>query len=522
MIFNSIPFFVFIGIFFPLYFALRGKARLVLCLLASYFFYGWWDWRFLSLIAFSTFVDYFVGLRLDETEDRAVRKRLLITSMVVNLGFLAFFKYFNFFIGSFKDMLTGFGYDGSLTSLNIILPVGISFYTFQSMSYTIDAYFKKIKVEKDFLRFATFISFFPQLVAGPIVRASDFLPQFQKDRDFEWNRFTAGLGQVVWGFFKKVAVADSLAPFVDQCFAAPETFGSLHLIIGVIFYSFQIYCDFSGYSDIAIGLARIMGFDFPENFNKPYFSKNFSEFWTRWHISLSSWLRDYLYIPLGGNRGGTLGSWLIIAVFMALSVLLTGIWWIAIIYLIVAAGTYFYMAQSDANRKNAYNYMNLMDTMLLGGLWHGASWAFVFWGFLHGMYLVVQRLGGPIWNQMLDTVRTPKFVKDVLAVAMVYFFTCLAWIYFRAPDFEIANQVIAGIASLEGMSFGAVINKFWVIKGILLIGLLLSVEVLDEQLTFWKLLQTHPVFRVLAIVGLLWVIAFMGSFGANSFIYFQF
>lgn len=522
MIFNSLIFFVFIGIFFPLYFALKGKARLILCLAASYFFYGWWDYRFLSLIAFSTFIDYFVGLKLDNTEDQPTRKRLLITSMVVNLGFLAFFKYFNFFIGSFTEMIRGFGYDGSLSSLKIILPVGISFYTFQSMSYTIDVYFKKIKVEKDFLRFATFISFFPQLVAGPIVRASDFLPQFQKDREFSWDRFNAGLGQIVWGFFKKVAVADSLAPFVDQCFAAPETFGSLHLLIGVIFYSFQIYCDFSGYSDIAIGLARIMGFDFPDNFNKPYFSKNFSEFWTRWHISLSSWLRDYLYIPLGGNRGGTFASWFIILVFMILTVLMTGWWALLAIYLVSSIGTYFYMKQSKANSNNAYNYMNLMNTMLLGGLWHGASWAFVFWGFLHGMYLVIQRLAGPIWNKFLDTIRTPMLIQNALAIGLVYFCTCLAWIYFRAPDFEIANQVIAGIASLEGFNFGAVINKFWVIKGFLLIGLLLAVELVDEEYTFWRMLQTNTMFRIVSIVGLLWVIAFFGSFGANSFIYFQF
>jgi alginate O-acetyltransferase complex protein AlgI len=297
MIFNSLPFFVFIGIFLPLYFLLKGKARLLLCLIGSYFFYGWWDWRFLSLIVFSTLIDYAVGLKLNKTEEQSKRYRLLLSSMIVNLGFLAFFKYFNFFIGSFAGLLESVGMNANIHSLNIILPVGISFYTFQSMSYTIDVYKKKIAVEKDFIRFATFISFFPQLVAGPIVRASDFLPQFQKDREFDWDRIIAGTSQILWGFFKKVAVADSLAPFVDQCFDAPGGFSSIHLLIGVVFYSFQIYCDFSGYSDIAIGLARILGFDFPQNFRTPYFSKNFSEFWKRWHISLSSWLQDYLYIP---------------------------------------------------------------------------------------------------------------------------------------------------------------------------------------------------------------------------------
>ena len=519
MIFNSLPFFVFIGIFLPLYFSMKGKARLLLCLASSYFFYGWWDYRFLSLIAFSTCIDYFVGLKLEDTEGYEERKRLLVMSMVVNLGFLAFFKYFNFFIGSFQDLLLSIGYSGSTHSLNIILPVGISFYTFQSMSYTIDVYYKKIKVEKDFIRFATFISFFPQLVAGPIVRASDFLPQFQKDRKFEWDRLTAGLGQILWGFFKKVAVADSLAPFVDQCFDAPGGFSSLHLLIGVIFYSFQIYCDFSGYSDIAIGLARVMGFDFPDNFKTPYFSKNFSEFWTRWHISLSSWLRDYLYIPLGGNRGGSLASSLVIGIFMLLTLFLTGWWWLVLIYGMLSGVLYLYMQKSDANKVKMYTYMNNMATMLLGGLWHGASWAFVFWGFLHGLYLIIQRVAGPIWNRLLNGIRTPLFIQNALAITMVYMATCFAWIYFRAPNFDIANQVSFKIAAFD--SFG-VINLFWVAKGMLVIGVLIGIELLNLKFTFWKIVQKNAAFRVISFAVLLWMIAFFGSFGANSFIYFQF
>ncbi|MEL6867680.1 MAG: MBOAT family O-acyltransferase, partial [Bacteroidota bacterium] len=410
----------------------------------------------------------------------------------------------------------------SWNTLNIILPVGISFYTFQSMSYTIDVYYKKIAVERDFLRFATFISFFPQLVAGPIVRASDFLPQFQKDREFNWDRFIAGTGQILWGFFKKVAVADSLAPFVDQCFAEPGGFSSLHLLIGVIFYSFQIYCDFSGYSDIAIGLARLMGFDFPVNFRTPYFSKNFSEFWTRWHISLSSWLRDYLYIPIGGNRGGTKASWMVIVAFMLLSAALTGWWWLWLAYAVLSVGLVGYMRQSEQNALKLFAYMNLMVTMLLGGLWHGASWAFVFWGFLHGFYLIVQRLAGPIWNRTLDAMRLPIWLQNGMAIGIVYFFTCLAWIYFRAPDFQIANEVISGIYSLENFNFGSVINRFTVVKGFLLIGLLLAVEIADFRFSFYQVSLRSPVFRVLSFATLLWLIAFFGSFGANSFIYFQF
>lgn len=522
MIFNSIAFLVFISVFLPLYFALKGRARLLLCLAGSYFFYGWWDWRFLSLIVISTLIDYTVGLRLTNTVDEFKRKRLLLVSMIMNLGFLGFFKYFNFFVDSFEAMALSMGIQPGFNTLNIILPVGISFYTFQSMSYTIDVYYRKIKIEPDFIRFATFISFFPQLVAGPIVRASDFLPQFQKDRQFEWDRFTSGLGQILWGFFKKVAVADSLALFVDQCFDSPGSFSSMHLTIGVIFYSFQIYCDFSGYSDIAIGLARIMGFDFPDNFRTPYFSKNFSEFWTRWHISLSSWLRDYLYIPLGGNRGGSIGSYFFILLFMILVSVMTGWWWVIALNVGIIAYGYFYMKGSERHRVVVFTYMNLMVTMLLGGLWHGASWAFVFWGFLHGSYLVVQRLIGPYFGKALDAVRTPKFAKDGINMALVYFFTCLAWVYFRSPDFSIATDVINGIASLEGFSFGTVINKFVALKGFMLIGMLLLVEIADFRYDFSQLIIKKPVFRVVSFATILWLIAFFGTFGSSAFIYFQF
>ncbi len=475
MIFNSLAFLVFAAVFVPLYFALRGRPRLWLCLIGSYFFYGWWDWRFLGLIALSTAVDYLVGLRLAETEEPARRKRLLWLSVAVNLGVLGFFKYFNFFIESFGALLEALGWSVAPRTLNIVLPVGISFYTFQSMSYTIDLYRRQIPVERDWLKFATYIAFFPQLVAGPIVRAKTFLPQFARPRLFDAERFVSGLGQVLWGFFKKVAVADSLAPFVDQCFEAPGSFSSLHLLIGVFFYAFQIYCDFSGYSDIAIGTARILGFDFPENFRTPYFSRNFSEFWTRWHITLSSWLRDYLYIPLGGNRHGTWNT-----------------------------------------------YRNLMLTMLLGGLWHGASWVFVFWGFLHGLYLVVQRLFAGVWVRALSFLRVPAAVRAGLEILLVFFFTNVAWVFFRSPDFGTAMQVLGGIAGLEGFQFATVVNKFWVVKGFLLIGALLSVELLDLRFDLGSAVVRRPALRVAGFAALLWMIALFGTFGSNAFIYFQF
>ena len=524
MVFNSLTFLVFIAVFFPLYFGTRGRTRIWVSLLASYLFYGWWDWRFLSLIIFSTVMDWFFGLLIAYKDDPAGtraqwqnlplntktqkhlntpasafvfghitewlvprlnwnRRAWLVCSMILNLGFLGFFKYFNFFADSFAQMLGMFGVVPSWTTLNIILPVGISFYTFQSMSYTIDVYRKEIKWEPSLLRFATFIALFPQLVAGPIVRAIDLLPQMYEDKPFDRHRWNSGMGRVLWGFFKKVAVADSLAPFVDQVFQSPETFGSLHLLIGVVFYAFQIYCDFSGYSDMAIGFARMMGYDFPENFRTPYFSKSFSEFWQRWHISLSSWLRDYLYIPLGGNRRG---KW--------------------------------------------HTYKNNMLTMLLGGLWHGANWAFVFWGFLHGLYLIVQRLTTPLWHKFVQLTRMPRLLDDALAMLTVFALTLLAWVYFRSgsiglaggDSFATANKVLSGIFSGEGFSFAAVINKFQVIKGVLLIGILLLVEVTNGRWR-WNVRQVNsPVWRLGLFAAALWLIAFFGTFGANAFIYFQF
>ncbi|MFN4256409.1 MAG: MBOAT family O-acyltransferase [Saprospiraceae bacterium] len=511
MVFNSLTFLVFIVLFFPLYFGTRGRTRTWVCLLASYVFYGWWDWRFLSLIVFSTVMDWWFGLwisQVDEPEATRARwrngspvlrffgkltdwaastglkrKALLTFSMAMNLGFLGYFKYMNFFAENFAALVRSLGMTPSWTTLHIILPVGISFYTFQSMSYTIDVYRREIKWEPSLLKFATFIALFPQLVAGPIVRAVDFLYQMKEDKKFSWHNFNSGLGRVLWGFFKKVAIADSLAPFVDQVFQAPHTFSSMQLLIGVVFYSFQIYCDFSGYSDIAIGLARMMGYEFPENFRTPYFSKTFSEFWSRWHISLSSWLRDYLYIPLGGNRHGKFNT-----------------------------------------------YKNNMTTMLLGGLWHGANWAFVFWGFLHGLYLILQRVVSPVWRGIVRALRLPKFADDGICIATVYLLTLLAWVYFRAgsiglaggDSFGTANRVISGILSLENFNFASVINRFQAVKGFLLIGILLFIEITNPRIR-WNPLQTErPALRMAVFAVLLWMIAFFGNFGANAFIYFQF
>jgi alginate O-acetyltransferase complex protein AlgI len=478
MVFNSIIFAIFILLFFPAYWLLKGRARMWVCLIASYIFYGWWDWRFLSIVAFTTILDYSLGIFIENAEENATKKKQLVfLSVIANLGFLGFFKYFNFFADSFVKGLASFGMQPNWHTLHIILPIGISFYTFQSMSYTIDVFRKEIKAERDFFRYATFVSFFPQLVAGPIVRARQFLPQFQSgDKQFSWARFIEGLAQILWGFFKKVAIADSIAPFVDQIFSLPGNFSSLSCLIGVILYSFQIYCDFSGYSNIACGLAQILGFDFPWNFRTPYFSKNFSAFWTRWHISLSSWLRDYLYISLGGNRGGA---------FMT--------------------------------------YRNLMLTMVIGGLWHGANWTFVFWGFLHGSYLVIQRLIADPLSKIEKKLHLPTWLVSAYSMAVVYFFTCFAWIFFRAVDFSTAKQVIARIASLEGFSWSTVLDKFLVIKAVLLITILITAEIVNNNVkNLQELAIENPVFRVAAFATLMMLVAFFGTFSASAFIYFQF
>ena len=308
MLFNSIEFLIFLPIVFILYWFVFNKNLRVqnsVVLLSSYFFYGWWDYRFLSLIFLSTVIDYFIGLKIPKQSSDKKQKLLLWCSVLFNLSVLGFFKYYNFFVDSWVDLFYSIGYEiKSIWTLNIILPVGISFYTFQTMSYTIDIYRKKLEPTKDFIAFASFVSFFPQLVAGPIERASNLLPQILNKREFEYEQGVQGLRLILWGMFKKVVIADSLAPMVDNIFGNYQDLGGGTLWLGAIYFAFQIYCDFSGYSDIAIGTAKLFGFELMSNFKFPYFSRNIGEFWRRWHISLSTWFRDYLYIPLGGSQEG--------------------------------------------------------------------------------------------------------------------------------------------------------------------------------------------------------------------------
>lgn len=475
MLFNSVTFLIFISIFLPLFFVVRGRMRLWLSLLASYLFYGWWDWRFLGLVLFSTLLDYYLGHLIANAPTQQKRKTFVTLSVIVNLGFLGFFKYFNFFAESISAGLTQLGFAHHWNLVHIILPVGISFYTFQSMSYTIDIYKRKITPETDLLRFATFVSFFPQLVAGPIVRAEVFLPQLDHDHTFNPNRFLSGLTQILIGFLKKIAVADTLAIIVDRVYDNPGSFPPLMIVVGCIFYSFQIYCDFSGYSDIAIGLARIMGYEFPMNFKAPYFSKSFSEFWTRWHISLSGWLRDYLYIPLGGNRKGELKT-----------------------------------------------YRNLMLTMLIGGLWHGANWTFIIWGALHGFYLVVQRLMQPITKIFTTSKLMLKRLGDLVCITFVFLLTTFAWIFFRSQNLSEAFYIINSIATIDSFSFGDLMFLFPLSKGIILILFILLLDGVMERIDLFCYMEQRAYKALAFFVFLILIIAFLGTFDNQQFIYFQF
>lgn len=405
MFFNSIDFAIFLPIVFILYwFVINKNLKLqnLLIVVASYVFYGWWDWKFLALILFSTLVDYFVGVGLLKQKNHLKRKVLLWTSILVNLGFLGFFKYYNFFLDNFITAFTFFGSDIKANSLNIILPVGISFYTFQTLSYSIDVYKRKLEPTQDFVAFAAFVTFFPQLVAGPIERASHLLPQFYNKRKFEYNKAVDGMRQILWGLFKKIVIADNCAEFANQIFNNSADMNGSALLLGAVFFTFQIYGDFSGYSDIAIGTSRLFGFDLMRNFNYPYFSRDIAEFWRRWHISLSTWFRDYLYIPLGGSKGGT---------------------WMKI--------------------------RNTFIIFIVSGFWHGANWTFIVWGLLNALYIMPSIIFNTNRNN-LDTVAHGKNLPSIRELAMMlltFTLTVLAWIFFRADNIGHAYSYISGIFS---------------------------------------------------------------------------
>jgi alginate O-acetyltransferase complex protein AlgI len=402
VLFNSIDFAVFLPIVFGVYWLLNNSLKLqnFWIVLASFIFYGWWDWRFLSLIIFSTLVDFTISIKLKDEESPIRRKAYLWTSILFNLGFLGFFKYFNFFAENFTEAFMFFGGEISPYSLNIILPVGISFYTFQTLSYTIDVYNKKLEPTKDIISFNAYVSFFPQLVAGPIERATQLLPQFYKKRTFEYSKAVDGMRQILWGLFKKIVIADNCAEYANIIFNNSADYGGSTLVLGAIFFTFQIYGDFSGYSDIAIGTARLFGFNLMQNFAFPYFSRDIAEFWRRWHISLSTWFRDYLYIPLGGSKGGII--------------------------------------------------MKVRNTFLIfivSGFWHGANWTFVFWGILNALYFLPLLLLNKN-RKNLEIVAMNKLfphINEAFNIFITFMLTVFAWIFFRAENLSHAFSFIKGI-----------------------------------------------------------------------------
>lgn len=486
MLFNSIDFAVFLPIVFILYwfvFNKRLKQNRVL-LAASYVFYGWWDWRFLLLIIFSTLVDYLIGLELGKNADKRKRLVLLCTSILVNLGLLAFFKYYNFFLQNFVDAFLIFGKQINANSLNIILPIGISFYTFQTLSYTIDIYNNKLRPTKDLISFSAFVSFFPQLVAGPIEKAKHLLPQFYEKRKFVYANAVDGLRQILWGLFKKIVIADNCAKYANIIFENPLDYSGSTLVLGAVFFTFQIYGDFSGYSDIAIGTSRLFGFQLTKNFNFPYFSRDIAEFWRRWHISLSTWFRDYLYIPLGGSRAGT-----------------------------------------------AVAIRNVFIIFIVSGFWHGANWTFLFWGALNAIYFLPLLLTNKN-RKNLTIVAHGKFLpslRDFISILTTFSFTVFSWIFFRSNTINDAFIYINGIFSKSLFTIPIQeIKKISVGADILYVLLFLAFFVLIEWI---KRDRNHPLEVyfpeknkqkrwLFYYVLILLIILFQGS--EQNFIYFQF
>ncbi|HEY1194718.1 MBOAT family O-acyltransferase [Flavobacterium sp.] len=405
MLFNSLNFAIFLPVVFILYWFVANKSlkfQNILLLISSYFFYACWDWRFLFLLIFSTMLDYFSGIKIAESNNLKARNFWFWLSISINLGFLGVFKYYNFFIESFAAGVANFGLTINPLILDVLLPVGISFYTFHGLSYVIDIYKGRIKAEKNLVDYSVFVSFFPLLVAGPIERATHLLPQIKKERFFDYSKAVDGLRQILWGLFKKVVIADQCAQYANDIFNNSAEYPGSTLVLGAIFFAFQIYGDFSGYSDIAIGTARLFGIDLLRNFAFPYFSRDIAEFWRRWHISLSTWFRDYLYIPLGGSKGGT---------------------WMKI--------------------------RNTFIIFLVSGFWHGANWTFIVWGFLHALYIMPSVIFKTN-RKNLDVVAQNRFVptlKEILQMSLTFSLVAFAWIFFRANNLEHALAYISEIFS---------------------------------------------------------------------------
>ena len=479
MLFNSIDFAIFLPFVFILYWFVTNKnlkLQNLLIVISSYIFYGWWDWRFLSLILFSTILDYSIGISLSKQVNQNKRKMLLWISILMNLGFLGFFKYYNFFLANFMTAFSFFGTEINANSLNIILPVGISFYTFQTLSYTIDVYKRQLETTKDFIAFSAFVSFFPQLVAGPIERATNLLPQFYTKRYFDYSKTVDGMRQILWGLFKKIVIADNCAQYANIIFNNSSEYSGSTLVLGAIFFTFQIYGDFSGYSDIAIGTSRLFGFNLKQNFAFPYFSRDIAEFWRRWHISLSSWFRDYLYIPLGGSRGRT---------------------------------------------KNKIR--NVFIIFLVSGFWHGANWTFIIWGALNALYFLPIFITNNNRNN-LNIVAQGKYLpnlKEFLLMSLTFILTVFAWIFFRAENIGHAISYINNIFSPTLFES----SEIFPLGLLLLILFFLSIEWMNRNKQYGLEKFNKQKFKFLDVILLFtvfWSIVIWNSSKEVEFIYFQF
>lgn len=480
MLFNSIGFFVFLLIVFGLYWFVTNKSlrfQNILLLVASYYFYSFWDWRFLFLLIFSTALDFFTGLKIHSSSSQAGRKAWLAISVIINLGFLGFFKYYNFFAESFAEMLSAFGLKTSVTLLNVILPVGISFYTFHGLSYVFDIYNRKIEPTRNFVDYSVFVSFFPLLIAGPIERATHLLPQIVKPRIFSYSTAVDGLRQFLWGMLKKVVIADNCAEYVNRVFADPSAHSSSSLILGAILFAFQIYGDFSGYSDMALGTARLFGIELLQNFSYPYFSRDIAEFWRRWHISLSSWFKDYLYFPLGGSRHGM-----------------------------------------------KITLRNTLIIFLVSGFWHGANWTFIIWGALNALYifpLVVFKMN----RNNIDIVAKGRIfptVYELSQILLTFSLTVFAWIFFRAESLHQAFQYIGGIFSRSIASKPDILpygSLFILLPAFIIVEWLGRQDkyAIEKMGLSWK-----PFVRWSFYAFILFVIGMFMQTSETSFIYFQF
>ncbi|MGX7668109.1 MBOAT family O-acyltransferase [Flavobacterium pedocola] len=475
MLFNSIDFLLFLPLVFAVYWTVNNKSlqwQNLLLLIASYYFYACWDWRFLFLLMFSTGLDYFTGLKMHDAPNEKLRKFWFWLSIGINVGFLGIFKYYNFFSDSFAALLSGFGIQTNFWVLDVILPVGISFYTFHGLSYVIDIYKKRIEPERDVVAYSLFVSYFPLLVAGPIERATHLLPQIKRSRVFNYTQASEGVKQIIWGLFKKVVIADNCAFFVNKLFEDSTNYSGPELWMGAVFFAFQIYGDFSGYSDIALGTSKLFGIELLRNFNFPYFSKDIADFWRRWHISLSTWFRDYLYIPLGGSQGG-----------------------------------------------KVMRLRNTMIIFLVSGFWHGANWTFIIWGLIHALLFIPLLLTDSNRNSLADKYFR---LKDLPKVLLTFLLVCIAWVFFRADTVQEAITYIIGMFDWHAPSLHYFYknSRYFLTTAICLFSVfvLLAVEARHMR----QGVQNLRLSNVLVVFVLL-LIFFMGSFKNQAdFIYFQF